>query len=160
MIQRIQTLFLLISIAINAAIFSFSLATINYNGLSNDFTIMGLIDRGTGEYIYSNWLIPGLAISSILVSLLAIFLYKKRSLQIKTAQLALFFQTAFVAVIFYFVDQVGQLLSTSEALTLDAIEITYSSGCWLALFPFIFLFLAIRNIQKDEKLIKAADRLR
>lgn len=158
MIQRIQTLFLLISIAINAAIFSFSLATINYNGLSNDFTIMGLIDRGTGEYIYSNWLIPGLAISSILVSLLAIFLYKKRSLQIKTAQLALFFQTAFVAVIFYFVDQVGQQLSVSEAL--DAIEITYSSGSWLALFPFIFLFLAIRNIQKDEKLIKAADRLR
>lgn len=158
MIQRIQTLFLLISIAINAAIFSFSLATINYNGLSNDFTIMGLIDRGTGEYIYSNWLIPGLAISSILVSLLAIFLYKKRSLQIKTAQLALFFQTAFVAVIFYFVDQVGQQLSVSKAS--DAIEITYSSGSWLALFPFIFLFLAIRNIQKDEKLIKAADRLR
>lgn len=160
MIQRIQTIFLLVAIAINAAIFNFSLATISYNSLPNDFTMMGLIDRSTGEYLYSNWLIPGLVISTILVSLFAIFLYKKRSIQIKIAQLALFFQTAFVASIFYFVDQVGAQLSASEELVADAVKVVYSSGTWLALFPFVFLFLAIRAISKDEKLIKAADRLR
>ncbi len=160
MIQRIQTIFLLVALAINAAIFNFSLATIQYEGVSNDFTMMGLIDRGTGEYLYTNWLIPGLAISTILVALFAIFLFRKRSIQIKITQLALFFQTAFVVSIFYFVDQVSTELAKSQELIADNIEVAFSSGSWLSLFPFVFIFLAIRAISKDEKLIKAADRLR
>jgi hypothetical protein len=160
MIQRIQTVFLLVAIAINAALFNFSLAEIQYEGVFNDFTMMGLLDRGTGEYLYTNWLISGLAISTILVALFAIFLFRKRSVQIKITQLALFFQTAFVTSIFYFVDRLRTELAQSQELVAEKIEIIYSSGSWLSLFPFVFIFLAIRAISKDEKLIKAADRLR
>jgi hypothetical protein len=157
MIQRIQTIYLLVAIAINAFIYSLTLATFNYKGLSNVFSLFGLLDRETGEMLFENSLIPVLSISSILVSLLAVFLFKKRSLQVKTAQLALFFQTAFVASIFYFVDQVSSKLAASANI---AVDVVYESGSWLALFPFIFLFLAIKSIKKDEKLIRAADRIR
>lgn len=157
MIQRIQTIYLLVAIAINAFIYSLTLATFNYESLSNVFSMFGLLDRETGEMLFENWLIPVLSISSILVSLLAIFLFKKRSLQVKTAQLALFFQTAFVASIFYFVDQVSSKLATTANFE---VGVVYETGSWLALFPFIFLFLAIKAIKKDEKLIRAADRIR
>ena len=94
MIQRIQTIYLLVALAINAFVYSLTLATFNYQELSNVFSLFGLIDRETGEMLFENWLIPALSISSILVTLLAIFLFKIRNIQIKTAQLALFFQTA------------------------------------------------------------------
>ena len=96
-------------------------------------------------------------IKKINFTLLAIFLFKRRNIQIKTAQLALFFQTAFVAAIFFFVDQVSTKLAESANIDVD---VNYESGSWLALFPLIFLFLAIKAIKKDEKMIRAADRLR
>jgi uncharacterized protein DUF4293 len=157
MIQRIQTIYLLVALAINAFVYSLTLATFNYHELSNVFSLFGLIDRETGEMLFENWLIPALSISSILVTLLAIFLFKRRNIQIKTAQLALFFQTAFVAAIFFFVDQVSTKLAESANIDVD---VNYESGSWLALFPLIFLFLAIKAIKKDEKMIRAADRLR
>ncbi|MDB9776109.1 DUF4293 domain-containing protein, partial [Vicingaceae bacterium] len=126
----------------------------------NNFTLLGLIDSNTGTYLYTNWLIAGLAIATVLIGLLAIFLFKKRSLQIKITQLCLFFQTIFVVSIFYFVDQLQVKLMGIEELAADSLDVSYSSGSLLALIPFVFLFLAIRAISKDEKLIKAADRLR
>lgn len=160
MIQRIQTLFILLAIAVNIVIFNFDLAAFTYSGNINNFTLLGLIDSNTGTYLYTNWLIAGLAIVTILIGLLAIFLFKKRSFQIKITQLCLFFQTIFVVSIFYFVDQLQVKLMGSEELAADSLDVSYSSGSLLALIPFVFLFLAIRAISKDEKLIKAADRLR
>ncbi len=157
MIQRIQTLFLLVAIALNAFVFSLNLAVINYQELTNIYDIFGLIDRESGEYIFSTWLTPAMCISSILVSIIAILLFKKRSLQIKMTQLALFFQTGFVVSIFYFVDRAAtELIKTPEL----KVELTYDSGSWVALVPLIFIFMAIRGIKKDERLIRSADRLR
>ena len=102
MIQRIQTLFILLAIAVNIVIFNFDLAAFTYSGNINNFTLLGLIDSNTGTYLYTNWLIAGLAIATILIGLLAIFLFKKRSLQIKITQLCLFFQTIFFGLKAYF----------------------------------------------------------
>lgn len=157
MIQRIQTLYLLVAIALNAFVFSLNLALFNYQELSNVYDIFGLIDRESGSYIFSTWMTPALSISSILISIVAILLFKKRSLQIKMAQLALFFQTALVASIFYFVDKAASELSKNPDFV---VELNYESGSWVAIVPLIFIFLAIRAIKKDERLIRAADRLR
>src|SRR5690606_16175159 len=89
----------------NAFVFSFPLANFNYKGISNTYSIFGLLDRESGEMIFTSWITPSLAISSMLLCLVAILLFKRRGGQVKMAQLALVFQTAFVAAIFFFIDK-------------------------------------------------------
>jgi len=43
---------------------------------------------------------------------------------------------------------------------LESPIVDYGVGAYLPLIPFVFIFLAIKAIKKDEALVRAADRIR
>jgi hypothetical protein len=149
--QRIQTVYLIIAILINVSLFMLDFAVIKIDAASQAFGMYGL----EGEGSYSTVILAVLATVNILLSLIVIFLFKKRQLQVKLSQLNLFTQAAFVAAIFFLIDEGSKSLGLNDNLIID-----YSIGTFLSLIPMLFIYLGIRGIKKDEALIRAADRIR
>lgn len=154
--QRIQTVYLAVAIALCIFLFSLPLAEVIVGEVVNVFDILGLIGRKAGDRIFSTYAIATLNAVSILLSIVVIFLYKRRQLQIKLTQLNLFVQAAMIAVFFFMVDT-----AASEIKELGTkVIIEYSGGSIVILIPIIFVFLALKAIKKDEALIRSANRLR
>jgi len=104
------------------------------------------------ELVYPTWGLFVLTALIALLSVITIFLYKKRMLQIRicifNAILMLGFYGFFIFLIYTMKNQLGDL-SVNVRIALA--------------FPFISLildYLAIRNIGADETLVRSLDRLR
>ena len=130
MIQRIQSIFFLLSALASLLIIFIAPVLSNEDGLYylyNDFPYLRL-----------------LLFVSAFISIYAIFQYKNRSKQRLLSSLSRLMIT-----FFYFV----VLLVYRE-------KFNFESGLFLCIIPFLLLFLASFFIKKDEKLIKDADRIR
>lgn len=156
MIQRIQTLFLLIATLAAGSLFFLPLAS--YYG--NEHVIM--LDLMKLKNMVPLDVVPALDKVSILplmivnilviaVSLVAIFMYKKRPFQYRVVAVAMLLNILLVAGIFYYADKIGKIINVSPA---------YGAGVYLVIIPLIFFVLAQRYIRRDEKLVRSADRLR
>lgn len=153
--QRIQTLYLVLAMVVNLLLFGINLASVSINGVAYSYGVYGITLEETGELaVQSEWLML-LALLSVLLSLVIIFLFNKRQLQIKLAQLNLFVQAAFVVITLLLADNLMLSLENGSTALLE-----YGFGTYLSVVPLIFLYLAIRGIKKDEALVRAADRIR
>lgn len=153
--QRIQTVFLLIASAINLLLLGLNMAEIEVGTQVYFFDLFSLKNPETNEVLHETYFIFPLLSLSVLLSLIIITLYKKRQLQIKLAQLNLFLQLAFIATLFFIIDDVVNAIQwDGEAIT------HYGIGTYLSLLPLVFIYLAVRYIKKDEAMIRAADRIR
>ena len=135
MIQRIQTIWLLLAAGCGFASLQFPF----FVGSIEDATLVSYTAQ-------SNMLILILCIAAATLSLLSIFLFKNRSLQLKTSIAAMLLSLIVLVLYFVFTN-------------------SYEKGAiaLYAIFSFavpVFDFLAIRGIYKDEKLLKSVDRLR
>lgn len=138
MLQRIQSLWLLL-----AGVLSF--LTIRFNVYSGTRELNGAT-LFTNLTASSSFLILLVTIIVGLLSIIAVFLFKNRSLQIKLALAALLFYI--LSAILYYM-QIKHFTAGNFALT----AVLYF------LIP-IFIILAIKGIYNDQKLIKSVDRLR
>ena len=130
MIQRIQTVYLFFVFCL-MAILAFIPAS-SLNAFSNGFFI-------------------GFSSVIALVAIITVFLYKNRRMQIRLCYGMLIALVFFY--IFYFIFN-RQNLSFTELF--KQVQYTF-------VFPFIsiiFVYLALRGIKKDEKLVRSLDRLR
>ena len=130
MIQRIQSIFFLLSALASLLIIFIAPVLSNEDGLYflyNDFPYLRL-----------------LLFVSAFISIYAIFQYKNRSKQRLLSSLSRLMITFFYLVV---------LLVYRE-------KFNFESGLFLCIIPFLLLFLASFFIKKDEKLIKDADRIR
>ena len=130
MIQRIQSIFFLLSSLASLLIIFIPPVLSNEDGLYylyNDFPYLRL-----------------LLFVSAFISIYAIFQYKNRSKQRLLSSLSRLMITFFYLVV---------LLVYRE-------KFNFESGLFLCIIPFLLLFLASFFIKKDEKLIKDADRIR
>jgi hypothetical protein len=153
--QRIQSLYLFLAICLNAFLFSVDLAEIEIDGLWGNATLYGL-EAMEGAFIpFSYFSLTALAITSMLVSLVVIFLFKRRQLQIKLLQLNLFLQAALVAALFFVIEAYAEDLAQVGEVTVH-----FTGSAMVAIIPLVFIYLAIRSIKRDEALIRAADRIR
>jgi heme/copper-type cytochrome/quinol oxidase subunit 4 len=135
MIQRIQTLWLLLASACSAATLFFPFYTGNKD--NNLFIEINA---------QSHFLSLFLTVAVILESILAIFFYKNRKKQMIIVAVSLIAQ---ILNIVFFLYQTKPFLQGAISFT--------------ALFTFIipvFLVLALLGIRKDEKLVQSMDRLR
>jgi peptidoglycan/LPS O-acetylase OafA/YrhL len=141
MIQRVQTIWLLL-----AAIAGFLITQIPlYLG-----TFAGdVIKKYTAT---ESLLLFAVAIIGALLALVAIFLYKNRSNQIRLAILGI---VVSIALIVLEVSQIDLFQQTPGIL-----KATYYWGALLPVAMVIFFILAAINIRKDNKLVKSLDRLR
>ena len=153
--QRIQSLFFLLTILSNTAIFWLELAVIHAGGEKFSFTLYKLQNEGSSEVLYETIMLAILCSICILLSVVAFGMFKKRQVQIKLTQLLLLVQIAFLVAIFFVVDGTVNSLDQLSSPLVD-----YSVGAYVALIPSVFIFFALKAIKKDEALVRAADRIR
>jgi hypothetical protein len=159
MIQRIQTVYLLFAVASAVLLFFYPIAEFG-DGISSThyvkLYIFKLIDYvpGNEPLFPTAFVYPLLVLNGLLaiISLVAIFMFKKLLVQLKLIRFSLFLNIALIAAIFFFyINQV------SKAVLDDP---DYQFGVYLPIITLLFIVLAMRGVQKDIKLIRSADRLR
>ena len=136
MIQRIQTLYLIVALGISAGlIFLFHLWTTN-----------------AGDSVYAKDInyVFGLFLASGFLSLVSIFRYKQRKSQFMLGRLNIILNFILLGVFVY------QSLNLSGETNVSEKGI----GMILPIFSIVFLVLANKAIKKDEDLVKSVDRLR
>ena len=155
MLQRVQTLFL--SVVLIACGLSFFLPFWGYSG--NDYTYLVYlfsvkIVQGTSQNIMVGT-IPIIVIMSIclLLTVVSIFSFKNRSLQLRLNNFNLLFTLFFIGTLYILIPSMIE-----EQLPL-AVR-TFNFGLILPLISLVSLIFANMFIKKDENLVKSADRLR
>ena len=155
MIQRIQSLYLLLTIILSGLfltgnIFSFfnegsSEFAMNFRGIyevtsQNNYALI----RGTVPVLL-------LSVSIPVISLFAIFLFKNRKFQNKLTISLILLDILLIGAVAYYaflcIKNYGGTLIPSFRMIIPAVTI-------------IFLILAFRRIRKDENLVRSYDRLR
>ncbi len=155
MIQRIQTLYLLLAAAMMSLTLFLPLATIVYGGnelVLKAFTVSGVEGIGMPLPIYLGLL---LAATTALL-LVIIFMFKKRLVQIRlcvSAIVLLLGSAALIALYCY------RLYSLLAELNYDKI-ITIGFASLMPIVAIIPVALAIRGIARDEALVRSLDRIR
>jgi len=145
MIQRIQSIFLLLS-----GIAFFSLFMVPF--ATSDVVIPQLFN----DLVYNiqdSPILLGLCILGGLISIVAIFLYNNRPLQLKMTYVATVFSILLPLVVILLIYNEG----TSGA---NADKIDDKLGIYLPFVSLVFSILAARSIGKDENTVRSMDRLR
>lgn len=148
MIQRKQTLFLL-AVGIIAIILFF----LPFQKLTFNETVWSicLMPGCSADVMDSNIFVPMiLNILILILSITSIFLYKKRVIQFKLANLLVLLNMFLMGSFF--------LLSFVNGSQMGAIN--YEFGAFSPIISAAFAFLAAHFIKKDEQLVRNADRIR
>ena len=84
MIQRIQTVYLLIVAALNLLVVFMPLATVQFDGIFYSFDASGMSTMASPEaLVYPTWALMALSALISLLALVTIFLFRRRMLQIR-----------------------------------------------------------------------------
>ncbi|MGM0622131.1 MAG: DUF4293 domain-containing protein [Bacteroidota bacterium] len=147
MIQRIQTVYLLVAGLLTATLFKLDFAEILVNDELHIFNAKGIFN---GE----NMIFDGLPVMVFigLITLLhfgAIFLYKKRIRQLRLVVFTIILLLGLFGLFFYFT-----YAAFSNA------QVAYKVPMAFPLVAIILDYLAIRAIGKDEALIRSLNRIR
>ncbi len=158
MIQRIQTVYMLLAVIALLAMFYYPLAS--FIGGSNDQLVYYVYSvkseiPGSSPEIPSYFIYPILSTSalSVFLSFVAILMFKNRRMQMKLVRGSIVLILIMIGVFFFYA---APLLEKASGVAYAEYEI----GSYMPLIAFVFLILAYRGIQADEKLIRSADRLR
>lgn len=153
MIQRVQTIFLLLAFILQVIMFILPVSEFTVKGNNN------LIMYATG-FVSEGFIIDKMYNTSVvliflsftsLLTLATIFLYKRRPLQMRICIYNVILTIGFQVVLIWFVHQIGTLINAA---------VTYKYPFIFPLVSAILLILAFRYIRKDEKLIRSLDRIR
>lgn len=152
MIQRIQTVYLLIITLLMGSMFLYPYAEL----LAQDkqvyvYNFNGLFLDGSNSVYFST--IPPLILLSIivLISVVSIFLFKKRILQMRLGVINIMLMLGYVGLNYYYIKSFSNQLTG---------VISYNIIVIFPLVSAILMYLAIRAIGKDEALVRSLDRIR
>jgi glucan phosphoethanolaminetransferase (alkaline phosphatase superfamily) len=147
MIQRIQTVYLLVAGLLTATLFKLDFAEILVNDELHVFNAKGIFN---GENMIFDGLPVMVFIGLItLLHLVAIFMYKKRIRQIRMVVFTIILLLGLFGLFFYFT-----YAAFSNA------QVAYKVPMAFPLVAIILDYLAIRGIGKDEALIRSLNRIR
>jgi hypothetical protein len=154
MIQRIQTLYLLIAAVLVAMLFFFPFAEIaGSDGTIYAFDAKGIYNQGVpnAEKIYGSLPINLLSGFTLGLLLIIIFQFKNRVRQMRLSTLSIFILVGLSGIIFYYTWKSASIIGGTYSLSL------------VTAFPLIsaiLVYLAIRSIARDELLVRSIDRIR
>ena len=150
MIQRIQTLYLLLVVVLGTLLCLFS-------------PMQFLLPEGT-EYVSLNvldkWPMAVMTISSPVLALVTIFLFKRRLLQARFNVMNVILCLGFYALLALYTAYVVKGYETIGEISLAGADWYISVWAAIPLVNIVLLMMATRRILKDEALVRAADRLR
>lgn len=151
MIQRIQTIYFLLTIAVAVLFLSGEIISFQ-NGSSIE---LNGIHTATGENLadqtLSTWPLTLLGLLVPVLALILIFLYKKRNFQMNFTLFLILVIIMLAGAVIYFSMAVMKRFST---------ETDFGIRLILPLIMLILAVLAYRGIKKDEEIVKSYDRLR
>jgi len=154
MIQRIQSLYLLVIVLVLAVMYFLPLAAFT----TATETVFWKFAGYSAPDVFAGHQLPPSIITSLFALLLGVaavvtlFFYKHRAFQIRMSRNMLIVSILFIASIFFVVDKTGKLPVVNEY--------AYLSGTYVALLVPVMLYLTIGAIRRDERKVRAADRLR
>jgi len=158
MIQRIQTLYLVIAVIALSLIFAFPLAQFFSETGAYVFSATGLQNMVPGGEKLFNPMVflpmPIIIAIVVLISIYAIMQFKNRPFQMKLVNAAVLLTAALIAGIFFL------YIPMIEKKTAIIPDYSKSFGVYVPLVALVFLVLATRAIKRDDKLVRSADRLR
>lgn len=153
MLQRIQTVYLLIIVALMVAMLFLPLALLQAGDQFYSFDATGISTiAAQPELVYPTWGLFALTTVISILALVTIFLFRKRILQIRLCIFNAILMLGFYGLFGFFV----WVLDGKMEDAILSVKIALS-------FPVIALildYLAIRNIGADEALVRSLDRLR
>jgi hypothetical protein len=155
MIQRIQTVYLLIVAGLFIALLFLPIGFLQSGEQFYSFDVSGLnTATQPSELVYPTWSLMAIAAIIILLSFVIIFLYKRRILQIRICVFNTLLMIGFCVLTGIYAWQFTQ----SPDLPGAKLNIHFRAA-----FPIIAVilnYLAIRNIGADEALVRSLERLR
>lgn len=160
MIQRIQSIWLFLASLLGFVFFFLPIAKFEQPvGYGFTFKVNGLIPSDgymetlTNVYpSYFIWLLMILIIIAIILPFFTILKYKNRTQQLLLTRLGILIEIFLLVAMFLLADMISEKTG-----------IVYQFNYFTAFAPIvsiIFLFLAMKGIQKDIKTLKEADRIR
>lgn len=178
MIQRIQSVFLLLAACAMALLFAFPIA--NYQGQTTFGTgvsaelrlipqgqpdILAQIENGgdvivgQGE-IFTVWPLMLLAVLVLAVAVISIFLFRNRVLQMRVVAVGFLLNVIYLFLTFFWaVDSFDEAVRELNFLE-GSLNMSYSIATWVPCVSVVMFLLAQRAIKRDEAKVRAADRLR
>lgn len=151
MIQRIQTLYLLLVTALlTITIFIPVGSFIDTNGQTYNFTPLNITLPSAGLN-YTPWGQLAILILGAMIAFATIFLFKNRKLQMRMCV----FNSLIIAG--YYLVYLMFILMTKGT---SNVSFQFSFGLCLPVISLILTYLAFRSIRKDDAMVKAADRIR
>jgi glucan phosphoethanolaminetransferase (alkaline phosphatase superfamily) len=155
MIQRIQSIYLLLAALCSGLLLAAPLYNIETTTATYQLFLGGLVQTNPKETILTSQ--PAILAVGILLTLFPLiifFLYKKRQVQMRLSASAMMANTAMLLLL------VGIANKSIEQITEPHLKETFGGGLLLPAISIVCLFLANKAIRKDDKLIRSADRLR
>lgn len=157
MVQRIQSVFLLLVFLLGMVLFYspvLSFTSYENSYVMNAYHTINLMDSTVVSKNIGIGAMQGLV---ALLALVSVFLYKKRQLQIKLCKLNILLVAIQIAAIVLYIDVAKDTISPTNP---NDVLIGIKYGAIFPVFSLLFLYLAVRFIKKDEDLVRSADRLR
>lgn len=147
MIQRIQSIYLLIASACSFALFGFPFASVDKavadSALFSNDTVYNLSDNTALLVIY---------VLAGVIAFAAIFLFNNRNRQKSVARVAAVFNLIGIVL--------AVVLFMQDSVMDSGVEPNDGLGLYTPIIGFILILLAVRAIGKDENMVRSMDRLR
>lgn len=155
MIQRKQTLYLLLVVVLTSISFFMPIGGLNdvSNGIIYKLDYQGIysVVESQKEVLTTAWMLTAIMAMIPILALITIFLYKKRIVQIRLTIFNIVLMLGFYAILFIYLWQYSKIIEAKIFVQI------------VASFPLVSTILstmAIRGIAKDEALIRSLNRLR
>jgi len=152
MIQRIQTVWLFLATLVILLLLLIPVVTKQVNGTDYWIVATGLYQKNAQGVSKMQTFLPLLitTVATACISLFNIFNYNNRTLQKRIGLINIVF---IVGLSFW-------LFQAAEKIPGGIENAAYNLGAFFPILAIIFVGLALRGINHDEKLIRSADRLR
>lgn len=147
MIQRIQTVYLLLAAVLGGIISFYNPHLWRARLVNNTYQYF----TGQSSYLYFI-----LVMLLVVLAVVCIFLFKKRPLQFKLTVINLLISLGIIALQYLKIKTEAENLQETHMLS----SASYLPAAFLPVIIVVLLFLAARGIYKDERLVKSLDRLR
>lgn len=152
MIQRIQTLYMLAAAILGAVSLARPLGHFHTSGGALQATLFNLrLVTADGQHHFGPWALFALLLLVTALTLLSIFLYRRRALQMRILVLSIILSVGYYAWL------VALVLMQCRA---GSLTFTPTVAAALPLVCIVLCYLAFRAVLRDELLVRSLDRLR
>ena len=152
MIQRIQTIYLLLSLILIVLMFFFPFTIfMDPDAVKYVFDFSGIYESGTERIVTGVLPFQILVVVVAVINFVTIFLFKNRRLQMRAAVFNMLLMAGILVLAGWYIYFAMRELEA---------QVYYQVTLLFPLLAMILTWLAFRNILKDELLVRSADRIR